>query len=79
MTKWINEQTKLVKIILFFPIWGWAFSGLYRIFKYIEGNKNVVTLVVGLLALFIPFIGFVVSIIDLLTVIIDNKVEVLAD
>jgi uncharacterized membrane protein YjjP (DUF1212 family) len=79
MTKWINEQTKLVKIILFFPIWGWVFSGLYRIFKYIEGNKNVVTLVVGLLALFIPFIGFVVSIIDLLTVIIDNKVEVLAD
>ena len=49
MNKWFDSQSKIVRIILLIPIWGWIFAGLYRIFKYVNGSKNTVTLVFGVL------------------------------
>lgn len=78
MVKWFDSLSTTVRIVLLIPIWGWVFSGLYRIFKYVEGeNKNVATLVVGILCFFC--IGFIFSLIDLITTIMNNKISILAD
>lgn len=73
--KWFEDLPWIVRIILFIPIWGWVFSALNRIFKFVN-KKNVVTLVVGILCI-IPIIGFVLSIVDLITTILSNKITVL--
>ena len=73
--KWFEDLDKVVRIILFIPIWGWVFSALNRIFKFVD-KKNVVTLVVGILCI-IPIIGFVLSIVDLVTTITSDKIAVL--
>lgn len=71
MVKWFDGLDKVVRIILLLPWWGWVFAALYRIFKYTE-SKNTTTLIVGILCV-IPIIGFVVSIIDLVTTITSDK------
>lgn len=73
--KWFENLSKVLRIILFIPIWGWVFSALNRIFKFVD-KKNVVTLVVGILCI-IPIIGFVLSIVDLVTTITSDKITVL--
>ncbi len=79
MCKWFDGLDKVVKIILLIPFWGWIFAGLYRIFTYVEGSKkNVVTLVFGILCI-VPFIGFIFSIVDIVTVATSDKITVLAD
>ena len=78
MNKWFDKQSKAVRVVLLFPIWGWIFAGLYRIFKYLNGSKNTVTLVAGVLFI-VPVIGFVGSIVDIITTISDDKISVLAD
>ena len=78
MNKWFDSQSKVVRIILLIPIWGWIFAGLYRIFKYVNGSKNTVTLVFGVLFI-VPFIGFFGSIIDIITTATDDKISFLAD
>lgn len=78
MNKWFDGLSKVVRVILLIPIWGWLVSGLYRIFKYVEGNKNVVTLVVGILCI-IPVVGFVAAIVDIVTTLTEDKITVLAD
>ena len=67
---------KLAKIILqiFF---GAVIGGAYRILRYFE-RKNIVTLVVGILAL-IPPIDFIFWLIDLVTEITSDRISVLAD
>ena len=72
---WFENLPKIVRIILFIPFWGWVFSALNRIFKYVN-KKNTVTLVVGIISV-LPIIGFVMSIIDLVTTITDDKITVL--
>lgn len=72
---WFESLPKIVRIILFIPFWGWVFSALNRIFKYVN-KKNTVTLVVGIICI-LPIIGFVMSIIDLVTTITDDKITVL--
>lgn len=74
--KWFEELNQVVRIILFIPIWGWVFSALNRIFKYVDNKKNVVTLVAGILCI-IPIVGFVLSVVDLVTTILNNRIEVL--
>lgn len=78
MNKWFDSQSKIVKILLLIPIWGWVVAGLYRIFKYLDGNKNTTTLVFGILFI-VPFIGFFGSIIDIFTVATEDKIKFLAD
>ena len=78
MAKWFDGLDKLVKIILLIPIWGWIFAGLYRIFTYVEKKKNPVTLVMGILCI-IPIVGFIFSIIDIVTVATENKIKILCE
>jgi hypothetical protein len=67
---------KLVKILLQIFL-GAIIGGVYRILRYLE-KKNIVTLVVGILAL-IPPIDFVCWILDLVTEITGDRISVLAD
>lgn len=74
-TKWVDEQSKAVKILLFFPIWGWIFGFLYRLFKFIE-TSDTATLI-GMILFIIPFTGFILSIVDLVFIITEDKIKVL--
>ena len=74
-TKWVDEQSKVVKIILFFPIWGWIFGFLYRLFKFIETNE--IATLIGMILFLIPITGFVLSIIDIVFIITEDKLKVL--
>ncbi len=74
-TKWVDEQSKAVKILLFFPIWGWIFGFLYRLFKFIE-TSDTATLI-GMILFIIPFTGFILSIVDLVFIITEGNVKVL--
>ncbi|MBQ9900246.1 MAG: hypothetical protein IJM36_03850 [Acholeplasmatales bacterium] len=76
MAKWLDSQSKLIKILLFIPFWGWAVGAVYRIFKFID-SKEPSTLVGAILDI-IGFIGFFLSIIDLVTIIIHGEVTVLS-
>lgn len=67
---------KLAKILLQIFL-GAIIGGVYRILRYLE-TKNIVTLVVGILAL-IPPVDFVFWIIDLVTEITGDRISVLAD
>ena len=67
---------KLAKILLQIFL-GAIIGGVYRILRFLE-TKNVVTLVVGLLAL-IPPIDFVFWLIDLITEITSDRITVLAN
>ena len=78
MAKWFDGLDKLVKIIFLIPIWGWIFAGLYRIFTYVDNKKNPVTLVMGILCI-IPIVGFIFSIIDIVTVATENKIKILCE
>ena len=76
-----NQLDKIIRIILFIPFWGWIVSGIYRILKFIDGgnNGNILTLILGILSIVIPFIGFVFSIVDLVTTITNDKVTFFAE
>ena len=68
--QWFDNQDKVIKAVLLIPFWGWIFSFLYRLDKFLE-NRDVASLIGWILAL---VIGFVVSIIDLITVITEDKI-----
>ena len=67
---------KLAKILLQIFL-GAIIGGVYRILRFLE-TKNVVTLVVGILAL-IPPIDFVFWILDLVTEVTNDRISILAD
>ena len=77
ITETYESLPKLVKILLQIFL-GYIISGVYRILRFLE-TKNVVTLVVGILALVTGVGNFVVQIIDLITLITKNRITVLAD
>lgn len=72
-TKWLDEQTKVVKIILFIPIWGWIFGFLYRLFQFIETKET--SSLVGFILCVVPLIGFVMEVLDFVFIIIDGKLK----
>ncbi len=76
-----NQLDKIIRIILFIPFWGWIVSGIYRILKFVDGgnNGNILTLILGILSIVIPFIGLVFSIVDLVTTITNDKVTFFAE
>ena len=67
---------KILKVIIQILL-GSIVGGIYRILRFVETN-NIVTLVVGILAL-IPPISVVFWVLDLVTEITKNKITVLAD
>ena len=73
--KWFDSQDKVIKILLMIPFIGWAIGAVYRVFKFIE-TKDTATLVGAILdVIFVT--GFILSIIDFVTVIMDGKLKVL--
>ena len=70
LPQWVKV---LVQIFL-----GYIVSPVYRILRFLE-TKNVVTLVVGIVCLVTGIGNFVLQIIDLVTLIVNNKFTVLAD
>ena len=74
-TKWFDEQSKGIKILLMIPFWGWIFGALYRIFKFVETKETAN--MIGFILFVIPFIGFFLSIVDLVTIISEGKISVL--
>ena len=70
MAKWLDSQSKLIKILLFIPFWGGLVGIVYRIFKYID-SKETSTLVCAIVGL---ILGFFISIIDLVCVITKGEV-----
>lgn len=76
---WFDKQPLWLRIVLLIPSWGWITSALYRIVKCCTGKMNVVTLVVGILCIIIPPVGFVMAIIDLVTTITNGKISILVD
>ena len=74
-TKWVDEQSTAVKALLFFPIWGWIFGFLYRIFKFIETEETAT--LIGAILFIIPFTGFILEIVDFIFIIMEGKVKLL--
>ena len=74
-TKWVDEQTKAVKILLFIPFWGWIFGFIYRILKFVETNETAT--LIGAILFLIPFTGFILSIVDLVFIITEDRLGVL--
>ena len=72
-TKWVDEQSTAVKALLFFPIWGWIFGFLYRIFKFIETEETAT--LIGAILFIIPFTGFILEIVDFIFIIMEGKVN----
>ncbi len=75
LTSWYDSLPLWVKILV--QVIGGAFvGGIYRILKFVE-NKNVVTLVAGIL----NFVGlcFVFWVVDIVTQVMHGKITILAD
>ncbi len=68
---------RLVKIIVQL-ILGAIVGGIYRILKFFE-TKNIVTLIVGLLGTFTGVGNLIIWVVDLVTVILHDKISVFAD
>ena len=76
-TSQYEELPKILKIII--QIFLGAFvGGIYRIVRYVE-TKNLVTLVVGILALVTGAGNFIAWVVDLITEITSGRVTVLAE
>ena len=74
-TKWVDEQSKAVKLILFFPIWGWIFGFIYRILKFVETSETAT--LIGAILFIIPFTGFILEIVDFIFIIIEGNLKIL--
>lgn len=72
-TKWVDEQSKGMKILLFIPFWGWVIGALYRLFKFIE-TKETASLVGAILNI-IGIIGFFISIVDLVHIVSSGSIK----
>jgi len=80
MIEKFNNLDKSIRILLFIPIWGWIVSALYRIFLYDESeSKNTTYLIVGIFSLIFGILGFILSILDLVSTITQDKVTFLAE
>ena len=75
---WIDGLSKGMKILVFFPIWGWVFGFLYRLFKFINDTSKVINLI-GAILFVIPFTGFILEIVDFVMVIVNDKPSILVD
>lgn len=74
--KAFDKLSKLVKLILQF-FFGWLISGVYRIVKGAT-TGNMVTLIVGILALITGVGNVIFWVIDFVTILLDDKITVLA-
>lgn len=75
---WIDGLSKDMKILVFFPIWGWVFGFLYRLFKFINDTSKVINLIGAILFVLGP-LGFVLEIIDFVFIFVNEKPTFLVD
>ena len=76
--KWIDDQSWLVKVLLFFPVWGWVLGFLYRLFKFINDTNKTINLV-GAILFVVPGIGWVFSIVEFILVIVLGRPTLFVD
>ena len=76
ITAQYDELPFIIRLIIQIFL-GWLASGVYRIIRYLE-TKNIVTLVVGILAL-VPGPDFIAWIVDLVCLIAKGKPTVFVD
>lgn len=74
--KAFDKLSQVVKLILQF-FFGWLISGVYRIVKGVQTN-NVLTIIVGIIALFTGIGNFIFWVVDFVTILLNNKITVLA-
>ena len=72
-----DKLPRLVRLVLHIFL-GALVGGIYRILRFTE-TKNVVTLVVGILCLVTGIGNFIIWLLDLITVIKDDKIVYFAD
>ena len=77
LTAQYDALPKIVKLLLQFFL-GAFVGGVYRIIRYLE-TKNIVTLIVGLIALFTGVGNFIFWVVDLVTEFTSNRITVFAD
>lgn len=77
LTSWYDSLPLWVKILVQ-VIGGAVVGGIYRILKFVE-NKNVVTLVAGILVLVTGIGNAIAWVVDLVTQILYGKITILAD
>ena len=77
LTSWYDSLPLWVKILVQ-VIGGAVIGGIYRILKFVE-NKNVITLVAGILVLVTGIGNAIAWVVDLVTQILYGKITILAD
>lgn len=75
LTSAYDALPKLLKLILQF-FFGYPIAVIYRIVKYVE-KGNILTLVTGIVLIF--GFGIIAWIVDFVTVLLNDKITVLAD
>jgi fumarate reductase subunit D len=75
LTATFESLPLIAKVLLIFFL-GAILCGVYRIVRYTEKN-NVVTLIAGVLCFF--GLGFVATVVDIITEVLYGKITVLAD
>ena len=77
LTAQYEALPKIVKLLLQLFL-GAFVGGVYRIIRYLE-TKNIVTLIVGLIALFTGVGNFIFWVVDLVTEFTSNRITFFAD
>ena len=76
--KWVDGQGLLIKLLLFFPIWGWIFGFLYRLFKFLADTKKTINLIGAILFVLGP-IGALLELVDFVLIILRGKPTLLVE
>ena len=77
ITEAYEALPKLLKLIIQL-VFGVIVGGIYRIIRYVE-NKNLATLVVGLLVTFTGIGNLIIWVVDFVTQLLINRITVFAD
>ena len=73
------DQLPFIARLLIIIIGGALVGGIYRIIKYFETEKNVSTLIVGLLATFTVIGNLIIWIADIVTTVMHGKFTLFAE
>lgn len=72
ITESYNKLGKIIRLVLQF-FFGYIISGVYRIVKYVENQKNILTLVIGILCLVTGIGNAIAWVVDFITLLLHDK------
>jgi len=72
ITESYNKLEKIIRLVLQF-FFGYIISGVYRIVKYVENQKNILTLVIGILCLVTVVGNAIAWVVDFITLLLHDK------